>query len=69
MISGTCRLTTVHATVVAYTTSKVHVMSSGKIVEVGRPLDLFRNPQAGATQALVGAVLSVEAGLAGDALA
>ena len=55
--------------VVAYTTSKVYVMSSGKIVEVGRPLDLFRNPQAEATKALVGAVLSVEAGLAGDALA
>jgi len=55
--------------VVAYTTSKVYVMSSGKIVEVGRPLDLFRNPQAEATQALVGAVLSVEAGLAGNALA
>jgi ABC-type oligopeptide transport system ATPase subunit len=42
-------------------------MSSGKILEVGRPLDLFRNPQAGATQALVGAVLSVDAGLAGNA--
>lgn len=55
--------------VVAYTTSKVYVMSSGKIVEVGKPLDLFRNPQAEATQALVGAVLSVEAGLAGNALA
>jgi len=55
--------------VVAYTTSKVYVMSSGKIVEVGKPLDLFRNPQAEATQALVGAVLSVEAGLAGSALA
>lgn len=55
--------------VVAYTTSKVYVMSSGKIVEVGRPLDLFRSPKAEATQALVGAVLSVEAGLAGTALA
>ena len=44
-------------------------MSSGKIVEAGRPLDLFRNPQAGATQALVGAMLSVQAGLAGNALA
>jgi len=55
--------------VVAYTTSKVYVMSSSKIVEVSRPLDLFRNPQAEATQALVGAVLSVEAGPAGNALA
>ena len=55
--------------VVAYTTSKVYVMSSGKIVEVSRPLDLFRNPQAEATQAMVGAVLSVEAGPAGNALA
>lgn len=54
--------------VVAYTTSKVYVMSAGRIVEVGRPLDLFRNPQAEATRALVGAVLSVEAGLAGTAL-
>jgi hypothetical protein len=44
-------------------------MSSGKIAEVGRPLDLFSIPQAGTTQALVGAVLSVEAGLAGKALA
>jgi ABC-type oligopeptide transport system ATPase subunit len=55
--------------VVAYTTSKVYVMSAGKIVEVGKPLDLFRSPKAEATQALVGAVLSVEAGLAGTALA
>jgi len=55
--------------VVAYTTSKVYVMSSGKIVEVGAPLDLFRNPQAEATRNLVGAVLSVESGLAGSALA
>lgn len=44
-------------------------MSSGKIVEVGKPLDLLRSPQAGTTQALVGAVISVEAGLAGNALA
>lgn len=55
--------------VVAYTTSKVYVMSTGKIVEVGKPLDLFRNPQAEATQNLVGAVFSVESGLAGSALA
>ena len=54
--------------VVAYTTSKVYVMSAGRIVEVGRPLSLFRNPQAEATRNLVGAVLSVEAGLAGNAL-
>jgi peptide/nickel transport system ATP-binding protein len=44
-------------------------MSSGRIVEVGRPLDLFRDPQAEATHALIGAELSVEAGLAGNALA
>lgn len=44
-------------------------MSSGKIVEVGKRLDLFRNPQDRAAQALVGAVISVEAGLAGNALA
>lgn len=55
--------------VVAYTTSKVYVMSAGRIVEVGKPLDLFRNPAAEATQNLVGAVLSVESGLAGEALA
>ena len=54
--------------VVAYTTSKVYVMSSGKIVEVGKPLDLFRAPTAPATRNLVDAVLSVEAGLAGTAL-
>ena len=44
-------------------------MSSGKIVEVRGPLYLFRNPQAGAKQALVGAVRGVEAGLPGNALA
>ncbi|MDW6021881.1 dipeptide/oligopeptide/nickel ABC transporter ATP-binding protein [Mesorhizobium sp. BAC0120] len=54
--------------VVAYATSRVFVMSSGKIVEVGRPLDLFTKPQAEATRNLVGAVLSVEGGLAGTAL-
>jgi peptide/nickel transport system ATP-binding protein len=54
--------------VVAYTTSRVSVMSAGRIVEVGRPLDLFVNPKADATKALVGAILSVEAGLAGTAL-
>ena len=55
--------------VVAYTTSRVSVMSSGKIVEVGRPHDLFAHPKAEATQNLVGAILSVESGLAGNALA
>jgi peptide/nickel transport system ATP-binding protein len=54
--------------VVAYTTSRVSVMSAGRIVEVGRPLDLFVNPKAEATKNLVGAILSVEAGLAGTAL-
>jgi peptide/nickel transport system ATP-binding protein len=54
--------------VVAYTTSRVSVMSTGRIVEIGRPLDLFSAPKAEATQALVGAVLSVESGLAGKAL-
>ncbi len=54
--------------VVAYTTSRVYVMSSGKVVEHGRPLDLFTRPQHEATRNLVGAVLSVEAGLAGHAL-
>jgi len=55
--------------VVAYTTSRVSVMSAGKIVEVGKPLDLFTRPQAEATRNLVGAILTVEAGLAGNALA
>jgi len=55
--------------VVAYTTSRVAVMSAGRIVENGTPLDLFRNPQAEATQKLVDAVLTVEGGLSGKALA
>jgi peptide/nickel transport system ATP-binding protein len=55
--------------VVAYTTSKVYVMSAGKIVEVGMPLDLFRAPKAEATQNLVAAILSVENGLSGEAFA
>jgi ABC-type oligopeptide transport system ATPase subunit len=55
--------------VVAYTTSHVSVMSAGRIVERGRPLELFTHPQADATKALVGAILSVETGLAGTALA
>ncbi|MEE6282886.1 ATP-binding cassette domain-containing protein [Georgenia sp. MJ170] len=54
--------------VVAYTTSRVAVMSAGQIVEVGTPADLFRHPTAPATQALVDSVLTVEAGLAGTAL-
>jgi len=54
--------------VVACTTSRVSVMAAGRIVEVGRPQDLFANPQAEATRNLVDAVLSVESGLAGGAL-
>jgi len=54
--------------VVAYTTSRVYVMSSGKVVEHGKPLDLFTRPEHEATRNLVGAILSVEAGLAGHAL-
>ena len=55
--------------VVAYTTSRVAVMSRGEIVETGRPVDLFTAPKAEATQALVDSVLTVEGGLAGKALA
>lgn len=55
--------------VVAYTTSRVYVMSAGKIVETGKPLDLFRSPQAEATRNLVAAILTVEAGLNGEAFA
>ncbi|NJC72939.1 ABC transporter ATP-binding protein [Planosporangium thailandense] len=54
--------------VVAYTTSRVAVMSAGRIVETGRPADLFRHPTAEATQALVDSVLTVEKGLEGSAL-
>lgn len=54
--------------VVAYTTNRVSVMAGGRIVETGSPLDLFRNPQAEATQELVDAVLTVEGGLADKAL-
>ena len=54
--------------VVAYTTSRVAVMAAGRIVEVGRPLDLFGAPRTEPTRALVGAVLTVEGGLAGTAL-
>lgn len=54
--------------VVAYTTERVAVMAEGHIVEVGDPLKLFRDPDAEATRALVGALLTVEEGLAGTAL-
>lgn len=54
--------------VVAYTTTRVAVMSAGRIVETGSPLNLFSNPQAEATRLLVDAVLTVEGGLAGRAL-
>lgn len=54
--------------VVAYTTSRVAVMAAGRIVEVGKPLTLFTDPQAEPTQALVGAMLTVDRGLAGTAL-
>ncbi|NDV00252.1 ATP-binding cassette domain-containing protein [Pseudoroseicyclus tamaricis] len=55
--------------VVAYSTSRVSVIASGRIVEAGPPMDLFRMPKAPETKALVDAVLTVEAGLAGTALA
>jgi peptide/nickel transport system ATP-binding protein len=54
--------------VVAHTTTRVSVMAAGRIVETGRPLDLFVAPRAAATRDLVDAVLSVEAGLAGGVL-
>lgn len=54
--------------VVAYATSRVAVMSMGRIVERGKPLDLFVRPEAEATRSLVGAILSVEAGLEGRGL-
>ncbi len=54
--------------VVAYTTSAAAVMSGGRVVERGPPLELFRAPQAPETRALVDAVLTVERGLAGKAL-
>ncbi|WP_306118981.1 MULTISPECIES: dipeptide/oligopeptide/nickel ABC transporter ATP-binding protein [unclassified Roseitalea] len=55
--------------VVAYTTSRVSVMASGRIVETGRPADLFSRPGAEATRNLVDAVLTVRDGIAGTALA
>ena len=54
--------------VVAYSTSRVSVISAGRIVESGAPLDLFTRPAAPETRALVDAILTVEAGLAGHAL-
>ncbi|KKB12205.1 peptide ABC transporter ATP-binding protein [Devosia geojensis] len=54
--------------VVAYTTSRVSVIAAGRIVEVGRPVELFTRPAAPATRNLVDAVLTVESGLAGTAL-
>jgi peptide/nickel transport system ATP-binding protein len=51
--------------VVAYTTSRAAVMSAGRIVEMGRPLELFTSPETEPTRNLVDAVLTVEQGLAG----
>lgn len=54
--------------VVAYTTSEASVMSNGRVVESGAPLELFRRPKAPETRLLVDAVLTVERGLEGKAL-
>lgn len=54
--------------VVAYATDRVAVMAGGRIVEQGAALDLFENPTAPETHDLVGAVLTIEQGLAGAAL-
>lgn len=54
--------------VVAYTTSRVSVIASGRIVEVGQPVELFTRPTAPQTKNLVDAVLTVESGLSGTAL-
>ncbi|ODT70959.1 MAG: peptide ABC transporter ATP-binding protein [Pelagibacterium sp. SCN 63-23] len=54
--------------VVAYATSRVSVIAAGRIVEVGPPTALFTRPSASATRNLVDAVLTVESGLAGNAL-
>ena len=54
--------------VVAYATGHVAVMADGRIVDAGPPLRLFRKPEVAATRELVDAVLTVERGLAGDAL-
>ena len=55
--------------VVAYATSRVMVMSKGRVVEQAVPAELFSRPKAPETQELVDAVLTVEAGLQGKALA
>jgi len=54
--------------VVAYSTTRVYVIDAGRIVETGAPLDLFTRPRAEATRNLVGAVLTMEDGLAGHGL-
>lgn len=54
--------------VVAYTTETVHVMSRGRIVESGSPGEIFRHPRSEEARALVDAVITVEAGLAGTVL-
>lgn len=54
--------------VVAYATSRVVVLASGRIVETGPPIDLFSRPKAPETRELVAAVLTMEAGLAGRGL-
>ena len=54
--------------VVAYSTAHVSVISAGRIVERGAPLDLFTRPQTPETRALVAAILTVEGGLSGNAL-
>jgi peptide/nickel transport system ATP-binding protein len=54
--------------VVAYTTGRVSVIAKGRIVEQGAPLDLFSRPEAEATRNLVGAILTIEDGLAGRGL-
>lgn len=55
--------------VVSYVTSRVLVVSKGRVVEEAAPSDLFFQPKAEETRALVDAVLTVEGGLRGNALA
>jgi peptide/nickel transport system ATP-binding protein len=55
--------------VVAYATSRVMVMAGGLVVEEAPPAELFRRPRAPETRELVEAVMTVEAGLQGRALA